>query len=217
MKRKSSFFVAFVVFILSAALCLPGAYAKKSKYFVVDKCKINNKNVTLNKPKKGVSKAAKISQSVSATRPKIKLEFDKLKKGKSTIKMTLEFTPVDTNDQRRITMTAAVIVKTDKKGKKITLSKVKGNEFKYTGTLSDGSPANGGTLDVNGKDALTARKKTCTLNSEVLLNALTAEDKIGQIGKQVGDYTYKLTLSGAKFKLKKRNLKKIKGTLSVTE
>ena len=219
MLKRSSLFVGIIAFLMIIAMSAPGAIAKKKvNFFEVSKFKIDGEAVSLSKPKAKKSNAGDITESVADTRPKIVLLFKKLrnKKGKSTINMKLGFTPVDTNDQRRIIMNVKLIVKVDKKGKKITKSTIKGSKFTYEGTLPDGSPAIGGTLDVD-KSALSAKGKKCTLNSEVLLSALTAEDKIGQIGKQAGDYNYTLTLTGPTFKLKKKPFKKIKGLITVTE
>jgi len=218
MRKRSSLFVAVMTFFLVVALSAPGVDAKKKNYFEVSKYKIDGTKVGLTKSASKTFTADDISQSVSDTRPKMKLYFKELrnKKTKTTIAMQLDFTPTDTSDQRTITMNAKVIVKVAKNGKKIKSAKIKGGKFTYEGTLSNGLPANGATLVVD-KSALTKGKKVLILNSETLLSGLTAEDKIGDIGTQVGSYDYKLTLTGAIFKLKDKKLKKIKGTLNVTE
>jgi len=213
-----SIFALVAVFALSASIA---SAAKTSEEFVLGSVKVGSAGAKLAKPVSGVISLPKaITVKSSKGRPTIKIVYSKLENNAAglagiTATVVIHFKGASP-DKREVTMTIPVKLTVDAKGKFSGVSipgPTTGDNASWTGTTSAGTPVLG-NMRV-GSDVFTGKAKTLSINSDALLTTL--EGDIGTIGKEVGSYTFDITITGTGLlqKYKKEAFTKLSGTLTV--
>lgn len=197
------------IFTLLAPIILISSTDAATNFFVLSSVKQGAKKLTVTGPKSGVL-TANITQK-APTRPKITLNFSTVPaKGTKTADIEIKVTPTSSTDKRNITLTGQLKIVT--KSSKITGVSVVGNSITISGKDSAGVSVTG---TITGAASFIKGPKLISFNTDTLMNEIEGIVAIGTIGKEVGSYTYSVTITGVIIKYKGKAVTTIGGTLTV--